>query len=57
MRASTVEYQGVVERGTEREEEIPRSTRDRVRYFNKICSKVTEDVSGDVGMERERERE
>eukprot|EP00211_Chloroparvula_japonica_P003282 CAMPEP_0119119732 /NCGR_PEP_ID=MMETSP1310-20130426/1092_1 /TAXON_ID=464262 /ORGANISM="Genus nov. species nov., Strain RCC2339" /LENGTH=450 /DNA_ID=CAMNT_0007109179 /DNA_START=59 /DNA_END=1411 /DNA_ORIENTATION=+ len=42
--AGSVEHQQVVERGTERDKDIPRSTRDRVRYFNSICSRVTDNL-------------
>mmetsp|Transcript_22966 Transcript_22966/g.35755 ORF Transcript_22966/g.35755 Transcript_22966/m.35755 type:complete len:497 (-) Transcript_22966:42-1532(-) len=40
--AASVKGHAIVEEGTERKESIPESTRDRIRYFNQICSKVTE---------------
>jgi len=42
--ANTIECQHIVETGTERVEEIPVSTRDRVRYYNRICSRVTDQL-------------
>mmetsp|Transcript_14442 Transcript_14442/g.22534 ORF Transcript_14442/g.22534 Transcript_14442/m.22534 type:complete len:438 (+) Transcript_14442:896-2209(+) len=42
--SASVECQGTLEHGTERPPEIPISTRDRVRFFNRICSRVTDQL-------------
>jgi len=42
--SASVQGHVVIETGTERKQQIPEDTRDRVRYFNQICSKVTDQL-------------